>query len=462
MSDVSTYVLIYFIYGLSFFTMGLIALQQRKFKNSDLPLLRAVISLGGFGIIHAIVEWIMMIIILNAYPMHTNKLIILNSILNPISYIFLYDFGVKLLGNDFIKKLLVRYLVILNSIIIIVIFYKITFLNEQLSVISNNLNVIVRYFIAVPATIIIAIGLYDNSKIIQKFNIKRIAYKLNALGILFLLYGILAGIIVNEGDFFPANIINIQNFRLLLGFPVELARAFIALCITIIFINIVDIFMWEADYKINKLRETELIFQERRRLGYKLHDSIIQNLFAVGLGLENLIDCEDEEEQINYLKGILNGAIEQIRDFIGNSTISKLSINDFKVKIEEMILKMQKFSGFKIIFKDSLSELTLGYLFPELLEQIYYVIQEAITNSIKHSDGNLVIIDIKSDLRGLYVVISDNGKGFCDENKDYSKSYGLLSMKERVNSINGQLLINSGDNGVEVRIEVPWEETYDR
>jgi signal transduction histidine kinase len=90
---------------------------------------------------------------------------------------------------------------------------------------------------------------------------------------------------------------------------------------------------------------------------------------------------------------------------------------------------------------------------------MYYIIQEALSNAIKHSEATIVKVTINSSIESIQAFIIDDGKGF-----DYSAEilkenhYGLLSMSERASNVNGLLNVNSSGNGTHVRISIPWKE----
>lgn len=364
----NAYMLLFFIYGLAFFSMGISAFQKRTLKDSNFPLLSAIKQLGYFGITHGLVEWILMIIIWNEYPQYKLELLFILTLLNAISFTFLWMFGIKLLENGVIKNTYLKLLPLIVLGLWIIIFIYIYFINK-----SNYIHYIYifiissRYFMALPGCVTVCMGLYRNGKIIYKLKLKKISIKFNILALLFGLYGIFAGLIVRKHDFFPANILNVEMFRNVFGFPVEFARTIVALAITVLFINLIDIFMWEAEFRIEKLTKHKLICQERTNLGHELHDSVIQNLFAVGLMVENLIEDEDNKksEELLNIKFILNEVINEIRGFISKSSIEEFNRNKFKSKLIELIDRLKIISKINIILNYKVPEITLGQLSSE-------------------------------------------------------------------------------------------------
>ncbi|MEJ6951601.1 sensor histidine kinase [Natronospora cellulosivora (SeqCode)] len=457
----NAYRLIFFIYGLSFFTMGISALQEREVRGSNFPLVKAIKHLGYFGILHGIVEWLYMIIYTDYWPLTTSPFYFI-AIINAFSFFFLWRFGSELFENDNndtdIKNLLPWIIISIYTVIyLIIIFY----LRGDSIYYMETLNVLARYSLGLPAGIASFLGLYKNGKMLHNLKLKNISVKFKVLAVLFATYGFLAGFIVEEVNFFPANIINVHAFTNILGFPVQLARTIVAVAITLLFINIIHIFIWEAEFKIDKLSKQQFIWQEKRKLGQVLHDKTIQSLFAVGLAIENLISINDENivlvRDLESIKGNLNLVIQDIRGFIRESSLEEFNINSFKIKLYDLIDKLAKISKIDINLNYGIAEVILGSLESKVLEQIYYIIQEAVNNSIKHSKGSKIMIDLRSTLKSLNILIKDNGEGFKLDNLDQMEHYGLGSMRDRAKSIGAALDINSSEDGVEIFLKVPWE-----
>jgi len=82
-----------------------------------------------------------------------------------------------------------------------------------------------------------------------------------------------------------------------------------------------------------------------------------------------------------------------------------------------------------------------GRLSDDLKLNIYRIIQEKINNIIKHSLAGKVEISVQAEKNDLHIEIKDNGKGFDLNQK--RKGIGLSNMKNRIESFNGQMLIES-------------------
>lgn len=454
------YMLLFFIYGLTFFSMGILALQQRTLKNSNLPLLKSLKKLGFFGLLHAGVEWISMIIIWNEFPQVKHELLLLNTVLNAVSYTFLWLFGLGLSKDNLKKNKIFDFLpiIIMSSWGVL---FLINLMSDHLNDLATVDKFIIanRYLLALPSSLVTSLGLFNNAKTVQSLELKNSSVKFKILAVLFAAYGVSAGLVVRTHSDIMTNIMTTELFKATFGFPVELIRALMAIGITLVFINLIDIFMWEADYKIEKLSTQGLIFQERKKLGQQLHDSVIQNLFAAGMMLESEIES-DAQKDTNLLqdtKAILNNVIKEIRGFIDHKAFEKVTIIDFREKMDELLEKFKLLGRLKVHVKYDSPDMTFGQLTSDQTTQIYYIVQEAVSNAIKHSGGQWVRVEITSTLERLSINISDNGKGFKLNQLNDQKHFGLVLMQDRAILINGILEIKTQETGVHIQLSIPWE-----
>lgn len=90
-----------------------------------------------------------------------------------------------------------------------------------------------------------------------------------------------------------------------------------------------------------------------------------------------------------------------------------------------------------------------------LLVSIYRVIQEAMINAVKYSEGNKVELFVKENNHILTVKIVDDGKGFYPE-ETADKHFGISIMQERIFLLGGNFEINSKpDQGTRIYFTVP-------
>lgn len=212
--------------------------------------------------------------------------------------------------------------------------------------------------------------------------------------------------------------------------------------------------------------------KERQRIASELHDSSIQNLTHLIhlIELSSMYIDQDPvkaklelESCIVFLKSIIG----EIRDTVFNLRPMTFDDLGFKKCIDNLISNLKnKFKDFEIeyhvcelkedIFRQS--DKQKDNLF---LVTIYRIIQEAIYNALKHSNGNKVILDVKLKNEKCCISVIDDGKGFDFDhsNEDDDIHFGISLMKERAELLNGKVsIITKPEAGTKIEIQVPLKE----
>lgn len=216
--------------------------------------------------------------------------------------------------------------------------------------------------------------------------------------------------------------------------------------------------------------------KERVRIARELHDSSLQNLTHLihTLELSSLFIDQDPiraKLELSSCSQNLKQIIDEIRDTIFD--LRPMSFDDlgFEQCIENFVdVLKQQFKNYEIAFEvDDISrkfeDEDAKNTFDLFLVTVYRVIQEAMTNSLKHSNGDKVELSIKKNEKDLLIKIIDNGEGFIldkeipsdkNENTD-SKHFGISIMKERIYLLGGKFEVNSKPGqGTSVFISVPF------
>ncbi len=95
-----------------------------------------------------------------------------------------------------------------------------------------------------------------------------------------------------------------------------------------------------------------------------------------------------------------------------------------------------------------------GRLEPELESTLYRMVQEALTNVVKHAEAETVRLVLREDSGRIEVIVRDNGHGF--DTMRPTEGFGLLGMRERIELADGELEVRSRPGeGAEVRAWVP-------
>ena len=223
----------------------------------------------------------------------------------------------------------------------------------------------------------------------------------------------------------------------------------------------------DNENKLNNIRRENLIAlneaqeEERLRIAKEIHDGLGQILTAIHYTIENKFK-EKYQNDIEYKENIYNLQTQIDNAIVESKNIAHdlipILLKDFglSVAVKNLIEYNYKNCGIKINFATFYYEKRVD---EKIEKALYRIIQEALSNIIKHSkaqNANIQIIKL-DDLISL--TIDDDGIGFNPEtisNETKYRGIGLFSMKERVYAFNGVFQLNSDKNkGTEILIDIP-------
>lgn len=222
------------------------------------------------------------------------------------------------------------------------------------------------------------------------------------------------------------------------------ASVFIILIFLVLFVwiknkNIIKERNLAENFASQLLQKTEI---ERKRIASDLHDSVSNEL----VNLRHAIEIDN-----NKLKSKIDFILEEVRNI--SRDISPILFD--KIGLEKSIGQLiERVHNQHDLFISSEVDYK-GGLDNDKELQLYRIIQEAITNIIKHADAVAAKITIKEQGRAIHVEIKDNGKGF-DVDKMFEKGncFGLLNITERAKYLNGVVDMQSDSNGTNIKIEI--------
>jgi len=203
--------------------------------------------------------------------------------------------------------------------------------------------------------------------------------------------------------------------------------------------------------------------EERKRISREIHDGPAQTLAALTMRidytLELLLKPDELKVELNELKSSIIRSLNDIRRFIFD--LRPMALDDLG-----LIPTLEQFiTGCKGRTVASLSLTVEGKRQPLPADKelaTFRVIQEAVNNSIRHSQARAISIFLTFEVqRGfLSIVVKDDGKGFDLEKlrKVYSslKKLGLVSMEERIRTIGGLFeIVSASGDGTVISFKVP-------
>ena len=154
---------------------------------------------------------------------------------------------------------------------------------------------------------------------------------------------------------------------------------------------------------------------------------------------------------------MINDAIDEGREM--SHSIMPKSLEDYGLipSIKSLVNKIQLSKTFDIKFHCNADD---KVRFPiEIENNLYRVAQEAINNIIKHSEAEVVILQLVVHQKSVIFTIEDDGKGFVKDDPEGGFGLGLQNLKNRILSIGGDLQIDSHSGyGTLITIEVDYKE----
>lgn len=245
--------IVYFFYGTAFFIFGAVAIIQCD-TSCKYILGRYFWLLGIFGILHGFNEWIDMLIFYKTSAWIPSVLILLTYMKNTLftfsSFIFLLQFGLwgliilnKKKVTLMIAKGLLWASIIFVSLVVLIPLFKTDFLGARSIAEMTAGEIFVRYFIGFPGALLTGmVFLLWRKKIVdQEQQSKFISISFIALGISFIVYALLTGLIVPQSSFFPASVFNYQTFLEFIGLPVQVFRMFCAIFVTLFMFGVLHV-----------------------------------------------------------------------------------------------------------------------------------------------------------------------------------------------------------------------------
>ncbi|MEM6717023.1 MAG: sensor histidine kinase [Cyanobacteria bacterium P01_C01_bin.147] len=208
--------------------------------------------------------------------------------------------------------------------------------------------------------------------------------------------------------------------------------------------------------------ENQATLQERNRIAREIHDSLGHTLTAQTILLENalLFLPPKAERAKEYLTTATESAYQALREVSKSvATLRTRSLQDAPLSqtipalVKDICQPAHIVPDYLIELPDALPEDTSLAL--------YRIVQEALTNTVKHSQAQLVQVRLVAKSRCLHLQVLDNGKGF-DPSKNTS-GFGLRGLRERATALGGTCQIGSAPGAgcrISVMLPLPTSQTH--
>ena len=200
--------------------------------------------------------------------------------------------------------------------------------------------------------------------------------------------------------------------------------------------------------------------RERNRIAREIHDTLGHTLTGLAAGIDACIALAGDDKpalrnQLDLLSRVSRNGIKDIRMSVSSLRPDAPERLNLKNAIEELVENTKRVAGVNIKLDCDIINLK----FDEDEEMaIYRIIQESLTNAIRHGKAKNIDVSIKKNYGSINLLICDDGIG-CENIK---AGFGLRHIRERVNMLKGQVNFSSEEGfKVEAMIPIRWGEEYD-
>ncbi len=202
--------------------------------------------------------------------------------------------------------------------------------------------------------------------------------------------------------------------------------------------------------------------QERNRIARDLHDGLGGMLAGVKLKLSSIVSKEKNQNHLiqpdmEIYKVIhqLDQSVDELRRIARNMMPESLIYMGLEPALSDLCKSLHA-AKTSVVFE----AFNLRDTYEQALQiTVYRIVQELLTNAIKHAAANSVMVQCSENENRLYVTVEDDGKGFDPALVDQKNGIGLSNIKNRVNLLQGSVEISSRPGeGTTFSIEIPLNE----
>jgi len=205
----------------------------------------------------------------------------------------------------------------------------------------------------------------------------------------------------------------------------------------------------------------EISNREQQRIGSDLHDGLGQDLTGIALMLRG-VSAQLRKEgsgarlDVEEVIGLVNNAIESTRSLARGLSPVSGERGGLAAALQTLAARASERYGVHVDFNANFAEpLRLS---ETSATHVYRIVQEALTNVIRHSRASVVTISLETAAGELHLRVDDNGRGFAQALPEAYGGLGLKIMRYRAQMLGGDLILESGANGgASVRCSCPLD-----
>lgn len=209
--------------------------------------------------------------------------------------------------------------------------------------------------------------------------------------------------------------------------------------------------------RLNERVQALAVVEERERIGRDLHDGIIQRIYAVALGLDNVPETiaqapEEAAAQVERAIDALHAAIGEIRTFIYGLRPGLQGAGGMAVAVETLAEEMRLHTPLEIEVRANAQP----DVAPQITTEVLSVVREALSNVARHAAADRARVILEESPDGLRVIVEDDGRGFDPAAPRDASHHGVANMQARAARLGGRLQLESGPGrGTRIILSLP-------
>lgn len=202
-----------------------------------------------------------------------------------------------------------------------------------------------------------------------------------------------------------------------------------------------------SDTELRTTNDLLRLLQDRERIARDLHDTVVQQLFAIGMSLQATSLRVDDDVREAMLSNVddIDGAIRQLRDAIFDLHVASID-ETIASEVNRIVDAQRQASGFETTVRIG----DVGQVSDSTRPELLAVIREGLSNVSKHAQASAVEVVVDTEGSELVVRVIDNGRGVqypAIRGRDGSTGHGLPNMARRAEKLSGSFRVGPGPGG---------------
>ena len=192
---------------------------------------------------------------------------------------------------------------------------------------------------------------------------------------------------------------------------------------------------------------------ERKRIAEEVHNHLGSLLATIKVNINSIDD--ESSGQYRTISTLIDQACEDVRNMSHSLNMGISPDFGLVPALQDLVDHIERSRGLEIEFGAAMQDSELD---PEFEILVYRIIQELVSNVLKHANATQlsILLTFYEEDQILNILVNDNGKGFDEEKSSHSKGMGIPSLRRMVNSRNGEISFDSNaSSGTTVIIDLP-------